>query len=188
MSEPSLPTEPLRAEHRDLLPHLQGLETIADEVDRWNADEAAHVLGEIVEFLRGHLIPHSQAEEQVLYPAVEQAMAAPGATATMRADHAEIVARIDRLADTAATVADRWPDNTMARDLTHQLTGCRPSCCCTSARRRCCCRCSTPPWDLTTLPRCSPRWARRRTPDRSAAMITKTTASRSSAGMVAGAG
>lgn len=123
MTDTTLPTEPLRAEHRDLLPHLQGLETIADEVDRWDADEAAHVLGEIVGFLRGHLVPHARAEEQVLYPAVEEAMAAPGATATMRADHAEIVTRIDRLADTAATVADRWPDNTVARDLAHQLVG-----------------------------------------------------------------
>jgi len=86
MTEPSLSTEPLRAEHRDLLPHLRGLETIADEVDRWNVDEAARVLGEIVGFLRGHLVPHAKAEEQVLYPAVEEAMAAPGATATMRAD------------------------------------------------------------------------------------------------------
>ena len=123
MTDTTLPTEPLRAEHRDLLPHLQGLETIADEVDRWNADEAAHVLGEIIGFLRGHLVPHAEAEEQVLYPAVEEAMAAPGATATMRADHAEIVSRIDRLADTAAAVATRWPDDTLVRDLTHQLVG-----------------------------------------------------------------
>jgi iron-sulfur cluster repair protein YtfE (RIC family) len=123
MTEPSLPTEPLRAEHRDLLPHLRGLETIADEIDRWDADEATHVLGEIVGFLRAHLVPHARAEEQVLYPAVEEAMAAPGATATMRADHVEIVSRIDRLADTAATVASRWTDPAVARDLSHQLVG-----------------------------------------------------------------
>ncbi|MGZ4511992.1 MAG: hemerythrin domain-containing protein [Mycobacterium sp.] len=123
MTDATLPTEPLRAEHRDLLPHLQGLETIAEEVDRWDADEAAHVLGDIVGFLRGHLVPHAGAEEQVLYPAVEEAMAAPGATATMRADHVEIVSRIDRLADTAATIAIRWPDDTLARDLAHQLVG-----------------------------------------------------------------
>ena len=117
MTDATLPTEPLRAEHRDLLPHLQGLDTIADEIDRWDADEAAHVLDEIVGFLRGHLVPHARAEEQVLYPAVEEAMDAPGATATMRADHAEIVTRIDRLADMAATVATGWPDKTMARDV-----------------------------------------------------------------------
>ena len=123
MTQPSLPTEPLRAEHRDLLPHLQGLETIADEVERWDTDEATHVLGEIVGFLRAHLVPHARAEELVLYPAVEDAMVAPGATATMRADHAEIVARIDRLADTAATIATQWPDPALTRDLTHQLVG-----------------------------------------------------------------
>ena len=123
MSNASLPTEPLRAEHRDLLPHLQGLATVADEVDRWDADEAAQVLGRIVGFLRGHLIPHARAEEQVLYPAIEEAMDAFGATATMCADHAEIVSRIDRLADTAATVATQWPDRAVARDLIHQLIG-----------------------------------------------------------------
>ena len=32
-------------------------------------------------------------------------------------------------------------------------------------RRKCCCRCSTPHWDLRTLPPCSPGWARRRTGD-----------------------
>ncbi len=113
----------MRAEHRDLLPHLQGLKTLADEVDRWSADEAAHVLDEVVGFLRAHLVPHARAEEQVLYPAVEDAMAAPGATATMRADHAEIISRIDRLADTSATVATWWPDSALVRDLSHQLIG-----------------------------------------------------------------
>ena len=59
----------------------------------------------------------------MLYPAVEEAMAAPGATATMRADHVEIVARIDRLAATARAVQERWPDPQLARDLAHQLVG-----------------------------------------------------------------
>jgi iron-sulfur cluster repair protein YtfE (RIC family) len=81
------------------------------------------VLGDVVEFLRGHLVPHATAEEHVLYPAVEEAMAAPGATATMRADHVEIVARIDRLAATARAVQERWPDPQLARDLAHQLVG-----------------------------------------------------------------
>ncbi len=123
MAEPILPTEPLRGEHRDLLPHLRGLETIADQVERWDANEATHVLGEIVRSLRAHLVPHARAEELVLYPAVEDAMVARRATATMRADHAEIMSHIDRLADTAATVASQWPDPAVARDLSHQLVG-----------------------------------------------------------------
>ena len=121
--EPHLPTEPLRAEHRDLLPHLRALDTAANEVDRWDPEEAVHVIGDIVGFLRGHLVPHATAEEHVLYPAVEDAMAAPGATATMKADHTEIVARIERLADTVTTIEERWPDPALARDLAHQLVG-----------------------------------------------------------------
>jgi iron-sulfur cluster repair protein YtfE (RIC family) len=118
-----LPTEPLRAEHRDLLPHLHALDIAANEVDGWDRDEALRILGDIVEFLRGHLVPHAAAEEQVLYPAVEDAMAAPGATATMRADHSEIVARIDRLAEAVPMVGARWPDADLAHDLAHQLVG-----------------------------------------------------------------
>ncbi|HEX5365319.1 MAG TPA: hemerythrin domain-containing protein, partial [Acidimicrobiales bacterium] len=62
-------------------------------------------------------------EEEVLYPAVEVAMAAPGATATMRADHAEIVARIGRLAATLDALEPGQPDADRARDLAHQLVG-----------------------------------------------------------------
>ena len=164
MTDATLPTEPLRAEHRGLLPHLQGLETLTDEVDRWDADEAAHVLGDIVGFLRGHLVPHARAEEQVLYPAVEEAMAAPGATATMRADHAEIVPASTgwptrRPPWRIGGPTTPWPGTSHTSSL-----GCPPSCCCTSARRRrCCCRCSTPRSARAMLTHCSPEWVRRPT-------------------------
>lgn len=123
MTDKQRPTEPLRAEHRDLLPHLLALDATANSIAECDRDVAAAALVEIVDFLRGHLVPHAEAEEAVLYPAVEDAMAAPGATATMRADHAEIVARIDRLADTATGIERRWPDTEFARDLGHQLVG-----------------------------------------------------------------
>jgi iron-sulfur cluster repair protein YtfE (RIC family) len=41
----------------------------------------------------------------------------------MKADHVEIVARIDRLANTIATVEQQWPDPSLARDVAHQLIG-----------------------------------------------------------------
>lgn len=117
------PTEPLRAEHRDLLPHLLALDAAAINIAGMDSDAAVKTLADVVGFLRGHLVPHAAAEEAVLYPAVEDAMGAPGATATMRADHVEIVARIDRLAESAATVERRWPDANLARDIAHQLVG-----------------------------------------------------------------
>lgn len=123
MTARTLPTEPLRAEHRDLLPHLTGLDTTAERLAQLDAADARRELDDTVAFLRGHLVPHAGAEEEVLYPAVEVAMGAPGATDTMRADHTEIVARIDRLADTARSIEERWPDAELTRDLVHQLVG-----------------------------------------------------------------
>jgi iron-sulfur cluster repair protein YtfE (RIC family) len=117
------PTEPLRAEHRDLLPHLLALDTAANDTAAWDRDAAVANIADLVGFLRRHLVPHAAAEEAVLYPAVEDAMGAPGATATMRADHVEIVARIDRLAESGVMVEQRWPDADLARDIAHQLVG-----------------------------------------------------------------
>ena len=59
----------------------------------------------------------------MLYPAVEDAMGAPGATATMRADHTEIVARIDRLAAAVEAVPGRWPTVGLVDDVANQLAG-----------------------------------------------------------------
>jgi iron-sulfur cluster repair protein YtfE (RIC family) len=90
-------TGPLRSEHADLRPRLAELDSLAASLDQWNV-ETPKRLREIVEFLQGHLMPHARAEEVVLYPSVEDVMQAPGATDTMKADHAEIIRRIDALA------------------------------------------------------------------------------------------
>jgi iron-sulfur cluster repair protein YtfE (RIC family) len=116
-------TAPLRSEHEQLRPHVQELDAAAEQVDAWDRARATRVLGEILAFLRGHLVPHAGVEERVLYPAVERAMGAPGATATMVADHGEIVRRIDRLAELAANVEERWPDAELARALRSDLIG-----------------------------------------------------------------
>lgn len=116
-------TEPLRAEHRELLPHLAELDQTPGSLRAWSPEEARDRLGAIVAFLRDHLIPHAVAEDEVLYPAVEQAMGAPGATATMRADHTEVLARVDRLAATVADAAERWPDPDLVDDVAVQLAG-----------------------------------------------------------------
>ena len=91
-------TEPLRAEHRELRPDIDRLRTTAELVDQLPAAELVAQLDADLDFLRKHLIVHAGAEDAVLYPAVEQAMGAPGATATMRRDHVEIVRLVDELA------------------------------------------------------------------------------------------
>lgn len=92
-----LPTEPLRAEHRALLSQLGEIERLAGELPTLPPDVARARLRRLIAFLRHHLLPHALAEEKVLYRAVEAAMSAPGAMATMSADHSEIQRRIEVL-------------------------------------------------------------------------------------------
>ena len=116
------PSEPLRAEHRDLFPHVTELRTVADAISRWDRDTADRIAKGVV-FLGDHLVPHAQAEEAVLYPTIERLQGAPGATATMVADHAEIVARIDALVTLSRSLSSRSPCESEANDLRAQLYG-----------------------------------------------------------------
>lgn len=84
------PTEPIREEHRHLLPHIEEIRTAADAVGAAPADRVRAAAEEVHTFLLEHLIPHAESEDGVLYPAVEDAMGAPGATRTMTRDHVEV--------------------------------------------------------------------------------------------------
>lgn len=117
-----LPTEPIRREHRELLPTLEELEQAAVAVSDWSAEVAAERLHQIVDFLEHHLIPHAAAEEEVLYPAVDQLTGTVTATATMRVDHQEIASRTARLAATVAAALDGWPNDEQAGDIARQLS------------------------------------------------------------------
>lgn len=114
-------TEPLREEHRELLPNIHRLGDLADDVGV--ADEATiwARLEDAYDFLASHLAPHAKAEEAVLYPAVEAAMAAPGATDTMSRDHVDVLARVAQL---ARDLEHRGPiDNVTATRLRSELYG-----------------------------------------------------------------
>jgi hemerythrin-like domain-containing protein len=82
--------QPLRDEHQELRPHIDAIQDVADAVGSIPADELCVRVSEVSAFLRDHLIPHAKAEEAVLYPEVESALAAPSATAVMSRDHLEV--------------------------------------------------------------------------------------------------
>ncbi len=117
-----LPTEPIRREHRELLPTIQELEQAAAGVGGWSVEIATDRLRHIVEFLEHHLIPHAAAEEEVLYPAIDQLTGAVTTTATMRVDHQEIASRTARLAATVVAALDGWPNDEQAGDIARQLS------------------------------------------------------------------
>ncbi len=83
-------TQPLRDEHKELLPQAEILKKAADQVSEVLSEGAWQDIRQAYEFLAYHLIPHAYAEDKALYPAVQKAMGAPQATATMSRDHVEV--------------------------------------------------------------------------------------------------
>ena len=101
------PTEPFRREHRELIDHVEHIRLAAREIPRLSVGERGEVVGRVLGFLEGTLVPHAEAEEAVLYPEWAALVGSAEAAAPMVHDHRAIVARIERLkrADLADTDA-----------------------------------------------------------------------------------
>jgi iron-sulfur cluster repair protein YtfE (RIC family) len=121
--ERTMITEPLREEHRRLLPHVQQLRELADAV----GDTPGSALLEGVErahaFITQHLLPHAEAEDRVLYPAVARLMGAPEATRTMSRDHLAIFRLGDELDTLRSELQGKEPTDAQLRSLRRVLYG-----------------------------------------------------------------
>lgn len=115
-----LPTDPIRAEHHALIPHLAHVESAATQVTGWDATEAGRILPRIVAFLRDDLVPHATVEEELLYPAVDRLVGA-NVTATMTVDHVVIGELIEDLAAAVDLALGQWEDRDLVHDLSRQL-------------------------------------------------------------------
>ena len=100
------PTEPLRDEHRELLDHIDHLALAAREMPRLSDDERDALRDRMLEFLRGTLLPHAAAEEEILYPEWAGLVGFADAAVPMIHDHAAIVAWVQRLEVADATDVD----------------------------------------------------------------------------------
>lgn len=94
-------SQPLRDEHRALLPELGAMRAAADAV---GTPAGGEELDRALRLLHRHLLPHMRAEEAVLYPTIDR-ITGHDATATMRHDHDEIRERIDALDSLRADAA-----------------------------------------------------------------------------------
>jgi hemerythrin-like domain-containing protein len=83
-------TEPLREEHKELLPLVETLREAGDAVSQSESSVLREKAERAYAFLSEHLIPHATAEDQALYPVVGRAMGAEMATQTMSRDHVEV--------------------------------------------------------------------------------------------------
>ncbi|HEX6585847.1 MAG TPA: hemerythrin domain-containing protein [Solirubrobacterales bacterium] len=98
------PTEPFRREHEAMREHIDHLAQAAREMPGLSEEERKLLRGRILHFLRGTLLPHAKAEEDVLYPEWAGLVGFADAAVPMVHDHEAIVARIERLE--AADISD----------------------------------------------------------------------------------
>ena len=92
-------TQPLRDEHKELIPHIEQILTVANCIPEASLQQIGDGVSEVYEFLAYHLIPHAQAEEAALYPAVQKVLGSPDSTRTMSRDHVEVGRYVDELAN-----------------------------------------------------------------------------------------
>ncbi|MEO6043334.1 MAG: hemerythrin domain-containing protein [Tepidiformaceae bacterium] len=113
----------LHDEHKELFPHVDQLRTTAEGITGNNARLLREQIVPNVEFLADHLLIHAMAEDEVLYPAVERAMKAPGATATMAREHVEVKNLTEELAALLGAIPPSGPSGAQITDARRLLFG-----------------------------------------------------------------
>lgn len=116
-------TQPLKDEHKELLPHLQHILGLADEIQDGNDPGLVKRVGKVHGFLKGHLLEHARVEEEALYPVVARAMGAPEATATMSRDHVEIGRLVAELGELKSQLSGGAITPSQAKGLRRVLYG-----------------------------------------------------------------
>ena len=107
----------VRDEHRELLTHNEIFRTVTDSIGIVTAESIREGVSQAYSFLIHQLIPHAQAEEQVLYPGVGSLLHALEVHETMSRDHIEVM----RLSEEQAGVAS-YPLWTLCD---HQAASCQ---------------------------------------------------------------
>jgi iron-sulfur cluster repair protein YtfE (RIC family) len=90
-------SQPFRDEHKELIPRIEILRTVADSIGSAPLEAVREGIREAYTFLMHHLIPHAQAEEQVLYPTIGRLLHTLEATDTMSRDHLEVIRLTEEL-------------------------------------------------------------------------------------------
>lgn len=114
----------LRAQHDAVLPTIEQIRSVADELSSERLDLAPAVA--LLARLEDEVLPHERAEEALLVPLVARALGGFDATAAMSRTHAEIehqVSRLRRLLDGAADGGSQVEDLAELRRLLYGLYG-----------------------------------------------------------------
>jgi iron-sulfur cluster repair protein YtfE (RIC family) len=117
-------TQPLRDEHAELEPHIAALAAAGDAVGAVEVARLRQLVDDAHHFLAHQLIPHAEAEDDALYPAVQKILGSSKATATMSRDHVEVGALTEELAGLRERLhRSEVVDDELARGLRRVLYG-----------------------------------------------------------------
>lgn len=97
---------PLHDDHTTLRPAVEALRTTAETVGTASIADLRHDVDTDRLYLHADLLPHLEAEEEVLYPALRLAMGSDTATVGMEHDHQQIRALAAEVASIDAELAD----------------------------------------------------------------------------------
>ncbi|HET9912437.1 MAG TPA: hemerythrin domain-containing protein [Anaerolineales bacterium] len=100
-------TQPLRDEHKELIPHIEQILEVANSIPEASLEQIRDGVKDVYEFLAYHLIPHAQAEDAALYPVVQKVLGSPNATKTMSRDHVEVGRYVEELAELQLDISPR---------------------------------------------------------------------------------
>ncbi|HLF41830.1 MAG TPA: hemerythrin domain-containing protein [Acidimicrobiia bacterium] len=114
---------PLREEHAVLRRRLDAVEDLAITLPILPRVKVLRELADALEFLTAHVTPHALAEEAILYPVIDQIAGSSETTVFMRAEHAEILGRIESLKLSAVRSQDAVAYEIEQRQLRLQLPG-----------------------------------------------------------------
>src|SRR5690348_15314434 len=84
-------SDTLRDEHKRQVARIEHIRTVADSIGMTPVASLREAIGHTYLFLLHQVLPHAQAEEQVLYPAVGRLLGVLEATETMSRDHLEVL-------------------------------------------------------------------------------------------------
>ncbi len=97
-------------EHRSLRPELDQLRITADTLDTDDPIRALTEVRKVYRFLAEDLLPHEEAEDRALYPAVARTLGGVDPTAAMSRGHVEIGHQVHRLGRLLDEVPADGPD------------------------------------------------------------------------------
>lgn len=123
---PQLPAESvrrLRAEHQELRPVLERLQSLADRMDSLDPRQQRAELVELGRLLRERLLPHERSDDTELYPALARMLGGEDPLGSMSRAHREIAHLGRTYQRRLSDLAEEGPDPVEQRELRRLLYG-----------------------------------------------------------------